>query len=724
MKKHLLFLFAILISVGSAWAQTGTLVSMSSGELTVRLTARWSGDGKILANGIEIPNNVETDVPVSSRRVILTASESGNVALTGLTCFQTDLRQLDVTNCTELLVLNCNLNYYLESLDVSKCTKLRELHCYGNSISSLDVSRLTNLIQLNCAQNSISSLDVSRLTNLTILGCTQNNISVLDVSNLTKLTNLNCNRNNISTLDISNLINLEVLYCGDNNLTSLDVSKCTKLRVLEFVSSEITSINVSNCPRLSKLYCSNNLISSLDLSNCSELDDLTCSSNLLSHLDLSNLTKLTILYCENNKLSSLDLSNCPNVKDLGCSNNRLAYLNLGDTQLESMFAHGQNVTVSITDGRYRNPIRYIKAGVAEDIEIERVKYTHNSILPTQVAYFKFTTDKTEASGNYPFSGNLTLRNHVPTTQKPVESIRFSHESLKLQVGRTFRLGYIVLPEDATDKSVDWDVERNQAGQGQGQTPIISVSRVNNDDNNYNTAAFPGNAESMPVTSFSSAAGESIPWISNAPAVAYDGEFDITAIAPGTALLKITTAGGTITTLINIEITDGPELIEVSDVQLSASSIWLKIGESATLKHTVLPGDATEKSVYWTIDDKKIAKVSTSGEVTAIAPGVTEVIVTTDNGKYMAQCMVVVSKIVTGIDDVNNLTFQAYPNPTSGIITISGLTPGTQFNLYNTVGGLVGTYTAQAEQMTINLSGYAKGMYLIQYDGKAYKIIKK
>ena len=689
---------------------------MSSGELTVRLTVRWSGDGKILANGIEIPNGVETDVPVSSRRVILTASESGNVALTELTCYKTDLRQLDVTNCTELLVLNCNYNHYLESLDVSKCTKLVGLHCSENNLSFLDVSALTNLVELNCSRNQIHSLSVARLTNLTFLGCSQNNISVLDVSNLTKLTNLNCNMNNISVLDVSNLANLEVLYCGDNNLTSLDVSKCTKLRILEFAKSEITSINVSNCPKLSKLYC---------------------GGNFLSQLNLSNLTKLTILYCENNRLSSLDLSNCPDVTQLGCSNNRLSYLNLGYTELELMFAHNQDITVTVTGNRYRNPIQYIKAGVSESVDIEKVKYRPNDDLPIQTAYLRFTTDKTEASGDYPFSGKLTLRNLIPTVQKPVEDIRFSHESLTIEVGKTFRFGYTVLPEDATDKDVSWDVEdRGQGqyppgqgpGQGPGQTPVISVSPVNNNNNNnnnnYNYSAATGNAESMFITSFSSAAGEYTPEVSNVPAMAHTGEFDITGVSPGVVLLKITTVDGGKTRTCTITITDTPIPIEVNDVILHSTSLFLKPGETSTLGYTVLPHDAEEKSVSWSSVHTDIATVSTGGLVTAVTPGVTTVTVATENGKYISQCMIVVSKIVTGIDEVDQLTFQAYPNPTSGIITISGLTPGTQFKLYNTIGGLVGTYTAQAEQMTINLSGYAKGMYLIQYDGKTYKIIKK
>ena len=749
MKKHLLFLFAIMISVGSAWAQTGTLVSMSTAKSTVKITVYWSGDGKILANGTEIPNNLETEVAASSRRVILTAS--GDVKLISLYCSDNDLTQLDVTNCTELDYLQCDKNR-LTSLDLSNCP-VRTVWCDNNNLTSLDVSKCTNLIQLLCGYNILTSLNLSGCPNLTHLQCEFNSLTSLDISKCTKLSSMLCYRNHLRSLDVSNCPELTSLDCYSNNLSSLDVSKCTKLTGLSCSYNSISVLDVSNCPDIDWFYCHDNGLSNLDVTNltklkvlgfqtnqltsidiskCPELTHLYCSNNQLTNINLTNCPNLIVLYCDDNRISSLNLSECPNVTQLGCGHNRLAYLNLGYTQLESMFANNQNVVVSITSSRYRNPIQYIKAGVAENIEIERVKYAHNDDLPTKSASFTFTTDKTEATGDYPFSGNLTLIGHTPTTHKPVESIRFSHESIKLQVGQTLRLGYTVLPEDATNKEVIWEVEGRGQNPHPGQNPndpnqttVVSISPVNNNSNNdnynYNTA---GNVESMPITSFSSTFGEYTPWVSNVPAVAHTGEFDITGISSGVVQLKITTVDGSKTLQCNIEVLDYPVPIEVSDVVLHSTLLLLKVGETSTLGYTILPYDAEEKSVYWTSNHTNIATVSTGGLVTAVTPGITTVTVTTDNSKYISQCIVVVSKIPTGIDDVNQLTFQAYPNPTSGIITISGLTPGTQFKLYSAIGKLVGTYTAQAEQMTINLSGYAKGMYLIQYNGKTYKIIKK
>ena len=61
------------------------------------------------------------------------------------------------------------------------------------------------------------------------------------------------------------------------------------------------------------------------------------------------------------------------------------------------------------------------------------------------------------------------------------------------------------------------------------------------------------------------------------------------------------------------------VVNVESVELDESSIILNEDETQTLTATVLPGDATNKSVTWTSDDEEVATVA-DGVVTAVGAG--------------------------------------------------------------------------------------------------------
>ena len=133
----------------------------------------------------------------------------------------------------------------------------------------------------------------------------------------------------------------------------------------------------------------------------------------------------------------------------------------------------------------------------------------------------------------------------------------------------------------------------------------------------------------------------------------------------------TTSTTNTTTISDSTVTD----VEVTEVKLNKTSLTLEIGKSETLTATVLPENATDKSVSWTSDNEKIATVDANGKVTAVAAGETLITVTSKNGKK-ATCDVTVNApapAFTSIADVKDLadgttfTTRGYWMGTNGVV---------------------------------------------------------
>ena len=93
----------------------------------------------------------------------------------------------------------------------------------------------------------------------------------------------------------------------------------------------------------------------------------------------------------------------------------------------------------------------------------------------------------------------------------------------------------------------------------------------------------------------------------------------------------------------------PDEVPVSRVNVNPSEVTLEVGATTKLKASVLPATATSKTVTWRSLDESVAKVSSSGEVTAVKEGRTTVEATALNGKAGSCTVTVAAKAppVTG-----------------------------------------------------------------------------
>ena len=126
-----------------------------------------------------------------------------------------------------------------------------------------------------------------------------------------------------------------------------------------------------------------------------------------------------------------------------------------------------------------------------------------------------------------------------------------------------------------------------------------------------------------------------------------GGLQVTAKAPGEALITVKTEDGGKTAECRVTVNDA--FVDVAGVTIDPpSKNMLAVGESITLTATVSPDNATNKSVTWSSDNEAVAKVgATTGEVTA--EGVGEATITaTANGGKKASCKITVHVPVESI----------------------------------------------------------------------------
>ena len=163
----------------------------------------------------------------------------------------------------------------------------------------------------------------------------------------------------------------------------------------------------------------------------------------------------------------------------------------------------------------------------------------------------------------------------------VSSVTLSQPTAEMVIGETITLKATISPTNATDKQITWASSKQ------------SVASVNQ------------NGEVKALA---------------------EGVSTITAVAGGkTGSCTITVSKG---------------IIAVESIELDRQELTMVEGEEFTLKTTVKPDDATDKTVSWSSSDSKIASVDNTGKITAVKEGDATIIAKA--GEKTAECKVSIS----------------------------------------------------------------------------------
>lgn len=110
---------------------------------------------------------------------------------------------------------------------------------------------------------------------------------------------------------------------------------------------------------------------------------------------------------------------------------------------------------------------------------------------------------------------------------------------------------------------------------------------------------------------------------------------VTAVNTGTSIITCTATNGVTATC---SVTVSPVL--ATSISLNKEELELAVDDRYSLEATILPDNATSKSVTWKCSNENIAFVSNTGQIIGVAPGYCNVTATTTDGSNLsASCMV-------------------------------------------------------------------------------------
>ncbi len=274
-------------------------------------------------------------------------------------------------------------------------------------------------------------------------------------------------------------------------------------------------------------------------------------------------------------------------------------------------------------------------------------------------------------------GNKTATSAITVAAIPVSSAAVSPASASLYAGNTQQLSVTISPANATNKNVTWSSSNSAAAtvNSSGLVTAVSAGTVTitattQDGNKTASAAITVN----PNTNFTVYFYKPSNWGTGIK-IYYWNALPTGVLANATwPGVNMTDSGNgwysyTFTNVnsINLIFNDGTNQtadlsrnktgwymnstwydsnpgtgVAVTSVSLSPSSASLNAGGTQQLTPTVLPANATNKSVTYSSNNTAVATVNSSGLITAVANGTAAITVSTVDGNKTSTCVVTVS----------------------------------------------------------------------------------
>ena len=230
----------------------------------------------------------------------------------------------------------------------------------------------------------------------------------------------------------------------------------------------------------------------------------------------------------------------------------------------------------------------------------------------------------------------------------------------MEPGESVTIKSTVKPDNATDKTVYWSssnatiatVENGKVtALAEGETTVIAkaggkeakctvtvkksvvaVESISLD--NTSLALEPGQEETLKVTvKPDNATDKTVSWSTSNAEIATVEDGKVIAVSEGEAMITAKAGGKEAKCKVTVKKT----VIKVTSITLSASTLELVKGQETTLTATVLPEDATDKTVVFSSSQEDIVSVEQNGRVFALKSGTA--VITAKASEEIATCEV-------------------------------------------------------------------------------------
>ena len=298
-------------------------------------------------------------------------------------------------------------------------------------------------------------------------------------------------------------------------------------------------------------------------------------------------------------------------------------------------------------------------------------------LVTAVANGTATITATTADGGHKASCTVSV-----TT--PTSGVTLSPASTTIIKGKTQQLTATVAPATASDKSLTWTSSNTSVatvnssglvtGVGTGSATItatttsgahkatcditvrVPVSGISVSPTT--TSLIKGRTQQLAATvSPADATNKNYTWSSTNTAVASVSATGlVTAVGGGSATISATTADGSYSAGCIVTVTVPVTGINIADVSTSVNT-----GSTAQLAYTIIPSDASNKTVTWSSSNPGVATINAStGVITPVAAGGAEITATTADGSFTDTCFVMVTNNLKPLKIKINTESGKYP----------------------------------------------------------------
>ena len=267
-----------------------------------------------------------------------------------------------------------------------------------------------------------------------------------------------------------------------------------------------------------------------------------------------------------------------------------------------------------------------------------------------------------------------------TDEIAVESIAFDPESIEMNIGEKRQLTVVFTPENATNKTINvWTVDGGNpnvtvdnngvvTAVSKGNAVVIAAInqqliarcsiKINDPDNpdipvesivldKTEASVYTKQEEPLILTATVTPAealnGKSIQWKSSDPNVLMVSAIDatrakVTGVTAGTATVSAYLGDKSASCTVTVQ---APPTVDVQSITLNKTAIELEEGQTYQLSATVLPSNATDKTVTWSSSNNSVASVTNASESGADGSvggvGGTVVAVQAGNATITASC---------------------------------------------------------------------------------------